>query len=1013
MSYPEYSKLKSRIQSLTGIDEGDIQKFLPAELLLYVAYQLGEMTQPKDFYLLLQNRELMVQTTFTRMDIRLRYLRCYLTNQKIHDRWLTDLEFYSSPDASNAALFCLNGEWDSFSLKEPEDSSTLERLALYDEFLDRVPQEERPKRRIAAAGEILTCDITDPEKIEKITARITLPGVIPEFKKPAGISKIGGPIEIDWDTVLMAAREMDRLTGVKYREDVLQKSKFMTRQGETANRISINGVTNLLGQVAAGKSTFADPLAVALAHKGMRIVFLETSLTKVCEKVDLFRKVGLKTVGMFSHQGESRRNLARTLYRQDDLFKSKYSDMVHTGCPLQAYIAPQETVIAVGEEPCFSLKQKNKRGKEVWYTCPFYGACPTTRKDNDLLEANVIVTTPAGLAALQYGTQRDLLLEYLISNVDLIIVDEADKVQGQLDGLFSHALPANDYLQDSANFQQMYAQLPLHEKSEPIKRDCSKYLAEFTVALTSICNRVEREQACGFSRAQLKGFTSLRLITILKGRSEDRDIPISNEDHDILCSLASGVLSMEQKQKLAAITDDSITCEEHLYSLGLCKGYIATHSTRDHICLVDNDRKTRRLIHSMYFVLLVINFERKYRQLLNHITANPELDRNLTRIIRQTFRKQQRILPTACATGALSLEYRENDDLYIEQQYLTGRSLLYALPHLAINKNGQSCGPNVLLMSGTSLCPGSRMYHIPLEVDYIIEAPKDKREFLSKILFYFPSTEIQVSGVPNDKKSAMLKKLIEYHLPIIKDCLSNGENILMSTNSYAQAQFVCGELKRLLHENRIGYLISDKDERKQDAVKLSEVALFNGRILVTPTLVMERGHNIVDGLGNSHFNTLMLLVRPLPSPSDFTVHLQRINGAMMQQYYGKHARCSLALCRDIRKQAYTLAYRMKESRSLMDLHEDDQKDIMVSLFVTIIQLIGRISRINTLERVRYTPKVYFMDGSFQKSSVNYREFLPQYLRDLMENNEYGFAARTLYEPFYSAIMKGLGDDEGF
>ena len=1013
MSCSEYSMLKKRIQSLTGIDENDMEKFLPAELLLYVAYQLGEVNQPKDFYLLLQNRELMVQTTFTKVDVRLRHLRQYLTNQKLHDCWLDDLEFYGSPDASNAALFCLDGEWDSFSLKDPEESSTLERLALYDEFLDRVPQTDRPQRRTAEAGETLDCDITDSEKIEKTSATITLPGVIPEFKKPAGISKIGGPIEIDWDTVLMAAREMDQMIGVQYREDVLRKSKFMTGQGETANRVTINGVANLLGQVAAGKSTFADPLAVALAHKGMRIVFLETSLTKVCEKVDLFRKVGIKTVGMFSHQGESRRNLARTLYRQDDLFESECSDMVHTGCPLQACIAPQETVITTGEEPCFSLKQKNKCGKEVWYTCPFYGECPTTRKDNDLLEANVIVTTPAGLAALQYGTQRDLLLEYLIFNVDLIIVDEADKVQGQLDGLFCHALPSNDYLKDSANFQTMYAQLPLHEKSEKIKRDCSKYLSEFTVALASISNRVEREHACGFSRTQLKGFTSLRLITMLTGRNEDRDIPISNEDHDILCSLASGVLSMEQTQKLAAITDESISPEMHLHSLGLCKGYISTQLPHGRICLADNDRKTRRLIHSVYFVLLVINFERKYRRLLNHITANPELDRNLTRIIRQTFRKQQSILPAACATGALSLEYREHDDLYIEQQYLTGRSLLYALPHLAIDENGKSCGPNVLLMSGTSLCPGSRMYHIPLPVDYIIEAPKEKREFLSKTLFYFPATEIQVSGVPDDKKNTMLKKLIEYHLPIIKDCLSNGENILMSTNSYAQAELACGELKRLLHEDRIGYLISDKDERKQDAVKLSEVALFNGRILVTPTLVMERGHNIVDELGNSHFNTLMLLVRPLPSPSDFTVHLQRINGAMMQQYYGKHSRCSLELCQDIRKQAYALAYRMKESRSLMELHDDDQKDIMVSLFVTIIQLIGRISRVNTPEQAQHTPKVYFMDGSFQKYSVNYQEFLPQYLRGLMESSEYGFAARTLYEPFYHAIMKGLGEDERF
>ena len=1002
-----YSDLVAKVSAVTGMNKENAKSFVTAELLIYVAYQLGERSQAKDLYILLQNRELMVQTVFTCADIRLRNLRFYIQNERLHDRWLKDLSIYCNRMNQRAALFQLDERLDAFSLKNPEDFNTRQRLELYDSFLDQDPTLK--KTVIHYAVEDGNLQYTIP----KIDATVLFPQSIPQFELPKVVHKNGGTIEITWKEVVDAARDMDIATKQEYRVKVLCSSKFLNCTGQEVVNIHIDGLVNLLGQVGAGKSTFSEPLALALSRKGYRVLFLEQTIPKIHEKVKLFKKTGVRAVGIISHLGESRRKHAEALSRGNGFPDSGMSEMIETGCPLQAFVTQSEKVIPIGQEPCFSLIKSNDGEKNRNYVCPFYGNCPTTQKDTDLLGASVVVTTPAGLGALRFGADRELLLKYVISDIDLIILDEADEVQGQMDALFSHSLPANDYLRDSAAFQEKYINLPMRDKSDPVLRSCNDYLARFSAILAHISSRVEREHDSGFSVTQLKSFTSLRLITTLVNRDETYGIPLSEQDRELLHSLASGDLSTAQKQVLAAITNDSITVYEHLESLGLCemRNYVA--ETEESKWLEKNGNLFEKLQRSVFFILLVISFERSYQDLSDLVAANPSLDESLTRILKQTFRSQQQVLPAACATGTLMLEYRENDDLYIKQQYLTGRALLYALPNLAVTEDLYSCGPHVLLMSGTSLCPGSRDYHIPLDVDYIIEAPEEKRSFLSRTEFFFPPGNICVSGTIQDDKDKKLEDLMKEHFPLIKSQIELGENILMITNSYPQAKFVAKELNKFLQRignlQRASYLISDNHPKIEDdfAVKRSDLSFFKGSILVAPAVVVERGHNIVDDWGNAHFHTIMVAVRPLPNPNDFVTHIKKVNGAMLQQHYGKHQHCYLTVCKEIRKQAYALSYRLKESRSAKELTESDQRDIMVSLFVTIIQLIGRISRINTPDRALHTPKVYFLDGAFQKPPFDYREFLPKYLEGLMKDPELGFAARTLYEPYYKAIMKGV------
>lgn len=315
-------------------------------------------------------------------------------------------------------------------------------------------------------------------------------------------------------------------------------------------------------------------------------------------------------------------------------------------------------------------------------------------------------------------------------------------------------------------------------------------------------------------------------------------------------------------------------------------------------------------------------------------------------------------------------------------------------------------------MSGTSICPGSRDYHIPLPADYIVEAPEEKRIFLEQTQFVFPQVGIYVSGSPEAKKDAALQVLIREQFPLIHACLTESEHILFITNSYAQAFSAAIILNTLLRKansmDQACYLVPDRSEGSKDAlaIRRKDLTSFTGSLLTAPAVVLERGHNIVDEWGNAHFHTLMLAVRPLPDPTDYTMQMRKINGQMIQTFWGKSS-CTLELCKELRKKAFALSYHLKEQYSgYRTLSEEDKLDVCVSLFVTLIQLIGRISRAGAPDQATHTPKVVFLDGAFSQKPFLYREFLLGYLDDLMKSSHTQAASRTLYGPFHQALKKG-------
>lgn len=88
--------------------------------------------------------------------------------------------------------------------------------------------------------------------------------------------------------------------------------------------------------------------------------------------------------------------------------------------------------------------------------------------------------------------------------------------------------------------------------------------------------------------------------------------------------------------------------------------------------------------------------------------------------------------------------------------------------------------------------------------------------------------------------------------------------------------------------------------------------------------------------------------------------------------------------------------------------ENAQKHLM------ILQIFGRLARITAPSKD--PPRIYFADGSFRVSENSQRSYdclkeIVNYLQDLMNDEQHGAIASALYQPFYTAFMKGVKNNE--
>ncbi|MFI5985619.1 hypothetical protein ACIBEA_32765 [Streptomyces sp. NPDC051555] len=235
---------------------------------------------------------------------------------------------------------------------------------------------------------------------------------------------------------------------------------------EPSDSFTVDGVQHLLGIVGSGKSTLRDVIAVHLATRCAKrttvVVSDVADVLKLTKLYNVYTGNGaapiLGAAGRERHAQRLHRRLAgqgehRLLAHTDSSFA-----YLSSACTLNA-LRRGDTggdVLGFGEAPCNNLHAPSRRAapgrrdrrdpdwQKESVSCPLWSSCPRHHAARELVSADIWVTTPAGLVDAEpprpQNGERIRYLELACRRSDLVIVDEADRVQMQLDQMFAPAV---------------------------------------------------------------------------------------------------------------------------------------------------------------------------------------------------------------------------------------------------------------------------------------------------------------------------------------------------------------------------------------------------------------------------------------------------------------------------------------------------------------------------------------------------------------------------------------------
>lgn len=990
----------------------EFDDFERIELLLFLVNYLNISGKIEDYYLILGGRGLISRHSFNNGDYFIQNARILLKTINQKKVFIDELIDYENNKKNTEKLYVrssnrfVNVESNSGKLKEKEELY-LKLLSLEIKYaLQAANYAFQDGKRYGI--------VIDDKPIE-----IKLPKDVKPTKLPMANKNKRGKLVVSIEDLIKKAKEMDDALskdGDAFRRELIENNSFkVVKNGKLydAKDIEISKVTNIIGQVGAGKSTFSNVVIKKLTKEKVKILLIEPSVAKILAKSEELIKLGIKAVPVIGTSAW-KEHIERVNDGKDFL-RNYDSKILTAGCPLGGLIQDLGVAIEYGKEPCTGIykfygmeeSKKNQLNKNEKFKCPYYYICPRTKIQGEIPTADVIVTTTAGLSTMTIGISGVTLFQYALDNIDLVILDEAESELQKVDKIFAPYISYDDYIRNNGSIAGNHYKKPSDERASSNESHCTEFIrlhGESDRAFTKMHNLLEKNKQ-GFNKSIInKPFSAKSLVNYCK---DNNKLPLK------ICTDLENMIGLKSRLYKGLLRDLADVKNEK----DLLESFDAYNWG------VENNLSIEQ-VNMIIFIGAVLYFEYLYRNISNLVEGNVELPMSTKAILSQRFEFHQRYIPVSPKGNIFAIQYKEKDgngksDLYVIKQFAMGRAMYLRFPWLNIDSKGEPNGPSVMLLSGSSFAPGSFANHISEPVDYIIEAEDYKRRFISESHFEFLDYDIRVSGSTN--RDSRLRQLTMELKDLILDKLQkDNNNILMIVNSYEDAEVVKTALKDSLKDtdyiDTIAYLVSDNNnEEDYEKIKQSKVSGFTNkgaRILVAPAILIERGHNIVDDNGNAAFDTLIFMTRPMGRPNDYTSNVSKVNGHIMIKYSGKNYGIDTNAFIDMRKDANTLYNWLEnDNYSISDIKPILRKDIVVTLFVMILQIFGRLCRIGNQEKMKSrAPEVYFADGAFKAKNETKFDFLNElvdYLDEIMNlNNINGEVSKTLYEPFYNALKKG-------
>lgn len=837
--------------------------------------------------------------------------------------------------------------------------------------------------------------------------------------------------------LLESAEEMQKILPGDHCINILRKNfikEVKNGNVKLAESLELEKVVNIVGMVGAGKTTLLKTITYSLDKLGKRVVIVTDTVAEVFNLYKYFHSLGCDCSPLI---GKAERvKYINQMINEEYYLDEELSQYLTTNCLIDGLDLANENAVSFGEEPCTKLERRSQR-----YVCPYFDECPTTAMQREALKSNIVITTVAGLVMSRVGKLQNIFLKEVLETADVVFYDECDRVQKNLDDLFTPATEFNAFIKECA---EDYHQFMLESNAKRMENIASMYYAELQskspIVLACVSNAVKAAKNSRSKNVLSNTFSAYTLLdSIQEDISEstykeiyklmDSSKPEVSSLYDIMMSSCESIKTDRFESLLATWLDEN---EPKLIIVDISKvlkenSNMTKKELKKKEKSIKNDNKRNlELRKKIQLIITLIFFDRFVMDIGDAYEDAQDIAmgyNELVGFIRTRFTAQQDYLPSALMGNLFGIKSTKDDDVLLFRQYAYGRALLTDLPYLRVNREGEPIGPHVVLLSGSSYAKGSLEYHVNAEVNYIVEADETVRDFIAKTQFVELGIEERVSGSPLEEREAILRKVVDKCAPNIVAELKKEGKVLLIVNSFSQAEVVAEHLRTYLHKRgckeEVCALVSDRSMDKGDATKYirrGEVYKFdknNARVLVAPALAIERGHNIVDEHGHSSLSSVFFLIRPMGVPDDVKEKSIKMNGyiaAKMFQYQGTDIYEKNAY---VRYEATKFWNRMNFSskRRLDNLSDNEIKtDLVATMFVLILQIFGRLCRVT--DASKNPPTVYFVDGAFRKRAEVEDGFdtlneLYLYLANMFSDVENGEVAKTLYEPFFTAYEGGI------
>ncbi|MGW3054435.1 pPIWI_RE_Z domain-containing protein [Streptomyces goshikiensis] len=773
-----------------------------------------------------------------------------------------------------------------------------QRFQIFEELLTNAPEFATQEVTSAAAGEY-TFRVQDRIHSVEFTEDLLTDTLPRSHALDAPTAGGGSPVEVAWEDLEKAALAMDAIealapdgprSGWARR---LRRVRLLVRDDELGRfveqgRLRIDRLLHMVGMVGAGKSTIRDILTFHVVSQppGLRVTIVVGDVAETLAVVEQFDRLGIRAAPVLGHSTRER-NISRLHRRTATAGAATMLGHDHPGFTHLSSACPVDVLrglearrpLGIREAPCLGLYTvpeqtedegdpsldedhgpRRRRPTPQRRLCPLWNRCPRHRAARDLVDAQVWVATPAGLvhsAVPRHQHEEQLrYLELACRLSDLVIVDEADRVQMQLDTAFA---PASTLVGRSPN--SWFDEVAVH-KFQQMARDGRLQLSardvdDWTNAVNTVSAATDRIFALLVQHAEIRKWISvdyfsaftlhnLLLDSWFPARRKGEELPAAARVLDAaLLRFRDGPLQEHQSDGEQDEITPLVNTFVHLALelLHAPQGARTRERLRETLAaVVDPDSgaldQPDLQVKRFEFTLLLAALHSRLdfmTTLWPRVEAALNLDVTSNVLSRRPPKDYEAVIPESPMGNVLGFQFRHDErerdgDRSGELRFFrcngVGRELLMRLGDLCA-VDGRP-GPHVLLMSATSWAGTSSRYHLHAPVGAILR-PLDSEiravldtEFRKEFLYWPDSPHpkpLRLSGCdPEERPQALIHMLHQLAVPdrSLPDAASMLDTEL--------AEIEDPERRRIL------LLVGSYDEARRAAEYLNQIPEWNGRV---------------------------------------------------------------------------------------------------------------------------------------------------------------------------------------